>query len=811
MIRLNSASSRRPQTAANKVHPNKNIETETHDDMYDDATNGDGTAGRVNQLFEELLGDNASAIGSVAKTKTEETALSSVFQIPTTTKAVEQGAPGNRTSGDAGKNGGVLDINSGSNPTLGEMKNSPQEQQVQEDATENDEDTLLTKPREIVFDQTADDVSALFGGGATTAGVESYMGSAHQRRNRSRPGARGGMGMFGVGNRSTNRSKLTGGEGSTLPSHGITTILEEIGLGSHSSKKRGARGFNGNDTGSGGDTKGHSTLASGLTRSIFSSNWRSLAGRSPSNRGGRRRGRDEMPPTIVDHLKMVKQKTWVAVIIAVMFVTIQFRTVHKRDRATMDHLNWRFRNHRYQSAGMSDGIRHIAMEHVEGDGRRRGGSYASEEEGIGDVIRKTVPLLRKTNPWEEEKMMMDDQIFGEGNLRGGQRVLEVNENAREEAEREMQERQAAMERKSAPKIEALHRMQQPQQLSERDALLQTGTDDNEQAPEQPAELADAHPLLQPKQGLSMADALDKLNAGADKLSDIDPRPQQKLSNDIVPSRFQVFADLKTPYVVGRDTPYFWHIPRSGGVVVKTMLSHCLGQTLAAEVGELDGHENDQELKVMRYAEHNYTNVNIATPEGIARALNLGLVPGHLADTLVSAHVDLIPSLFNANDRARAFVLLRHPVDRAASMFHFLKGTGYPPLKNMTVDDYAKSELIENNWMVRILSESMTGPIDMDNLEIAKEVLRRKFIVGLLDNKRGSFARFDHYFKWKDSPHYEKEFGCRKQLMDEKYVSRHPIRRDSETWKLLLEQNRYDVHLYDYAKELFAQQSYIFGL
>ena len=44
---------------------------------------------------------------------------------------------------------------------------------------------------------------------------------------------------------------------------------------------------------------------------------------------------------------------------------------------------------------------------------------------------------------------------------------------------------------------------------------------------------------------------------------------------------------------------------------------------------------------------------------------------------------------------------------------------------------------------------MTGPIDMDNLAISKEVLRRKFIVGLLENKRGSFARFDHYFKWKD--------------------------------------------------------------
>jgi hypothetical protein len=65
----------------------------------------------------------------------------------------------------------------------------------------------------------------------------------------------------------------------------------------------------------------------------------------------------------------------------------------------------------------------------------------------------------------------------------------------------------------------------------------------------------------------------------------------------------------------------------------------------------------------------------------------------------------------------------------------------------------------------------------------------------------------HYY----SPKYEKEFGCRKQLMDEKYQSKHPIRKDSDTWKLLLEQNRFDVHLYDFAKELFSQQSYIFGL
>ena len=157
----------------------------------------------------------------------------------------------------------------------------------------------------------------------------------------------------------------------------------------------------------------------------------------------------------------------------------------------------------------------------------------------------------------------------------------------------------------------------------------------------------------------------------------------------------------------------------------------------------------KELKVVSFSQHNYTNVNIATPEGISRAANLGLVQSHLAHTLVSAHVDLISTLFKSNDQARAFTLLRHPVERAASMFYFLQKEGMPELQKMTIDDYAKSDLIENNWLVRILSESMTGPIDMDNLEIAKKVLRKKFVVGLLDNKRGSFARFDHYFKWNE--------------------------------------------------------------
>jgi hypothetical protein len=80
-------------------------------------------------------------------------------------------------------------------------------------------------------------------------------------------------------------------------------------------------------------------------------------------------------------------------------------------------------------------------------------------------------------------------------------------------------------------------------------------------------------------------------AAVDKLNDIDPVVIDP--DDGIPAKYRAFADLKTPYVPGRDTPYFWHIPRSGGVIVKTLMSHCLRMTLAAEVGELEGHDQDE--------------------------------------------------------------------------------------------------------------------------------------------------------------------------------------------------------------------------
>lgn len=77
---------------------------------------------------------------------------------------------------------------------------------------------------------------------------------------------------------------------------------------------------------------------------------------------------------------------------------------------------------------------------------------------------------------------------------------------------------------------------------------------------------------------------------------------------------------------------------------------------------------------------------------------MGLVRSHLADTLVSPHVDLIPDLFDSAHRGRAFALFRNPIDRAASLYYYLKETNYVPLEGKNLVEYAKSELSENNWL-----------------------------------------------------------------------------------------------------------------
>ena len=102
---------------------------------------------------------------------------------------------------------------------------------------------------------------------------------------------------------------------------------------------------------------------------------------------------------------------------------------------------------------------------------------------------------------------------------------------------------------------------------------------------------------------------------------------------------------------------------------------------------------------------------------------------------------------------------------------------------------------------------MTGPLSSDSLEIAKEVLRQKCLVGLMEQMEESIERFHSYFGFGD----EAALDCAKTSFTRKGSSQSnknkhpPLDGNSETYAILAQKNELDILLYFFAKELFDEQ------
>ena len=89
-------------------------------------------------------------------------------------------------------------------------------------------------------------------------------------------------------------------------------------------------------------------------------------------------------------------------------------------------------------------------------------------------------------------------------------------------------------------------------------------------------------------------------------------------------------------------------------------------------------------------------------------------------------------------RGRCFTMMRHPIERAVSLFHYLgvakhEPTYDPQLKYISIEMWARSNRVEFNWMTRFLSNELDGDLTQLHLEIAKKILKEKCLVGLLED------------------------------------------------------------------------------
>ena len=197
-------------------------------------------------------------------------------------------------------------------------------------------------------------------------------------------------------------------------------------------------------------------------------------------------------------------------------------------------------------------------------------------------------------------------------------------------------------------------------------------------------------------------------------------------------------------------------------------------------------------------------------------------------------------------------MMRHPIDREISFFYHLKNaTDHPlyreDLKIFEISDWLKSENFLDNVMVRSLIHQFDPAyqIRVEDLLVAKEVLRRKCLVGLLEKKALSWIRMEKYFRefwgsgteavgapssssFRDKTAFTRAgTDCEEKLLYwgwEKHNSHRPVvehdpyilqNEDGEraTWGLVDKvsyervqiMNQWDILLYEYSEHLFWEQ------
>ena len=261
---------------------------------------------------------------------------------------------------------------------------------------------------------------------------------------------------------------------------------------------------------------------------------------------------------------------------------------------------------------------------------------------------------------------------------------------------------------------------------------------------------------------------------------------------IIPQPFDNnIANIYEPMEHGRDMPYFFHIPRAAGSTVKDILGKCAYIKVAW---------------------------NTTSFEELQHAKGTNLIDSGQVDMITTQYLHEGATLFDGEThRGRCFTMMRHPIERAVSLFHYLgsdhakhEPTYDPQLKYISIEMWARSNRVEFNWMTRFLSNELDGDLTAMHLAIAKKILKEKCLVGLLEEKVQSWLHFEKYFGWRFNQEMRQ---CHEKLWNYAWSSKHQhemIEEGSEAWELLYQQNRLDMQLYKYATQIFEEQrSFLF--
>ena len=269
----------------------------------------------------------------------------------------------------------------------------------------------------------------------------------------------------------------------------------------------------------------------------------------------------------------------------------------------------------------------------------------------------------------------------------------------------------------------------------------------------------------------------------------------------------------TEPISSTDVIFQFHIPKAAGTLTKQILTRCYHLS----------------HPIM------YNRIDTSTIAGISQAKANRLVSSRdILDVITSSHLHEGCTLLSSIHQGRLFVMFRHPVEREVSLFYYLGKAiwedGYrEDFRNMTLLEYATFDDHDHehkrvkidNWMVRYLARKLKGNILPQDLQLAKDILRYKSLIGLTSEYQESMRRFDLFYGIRfNEGEREKVNGLRgrpnegdcveEQMRERVNENLHdPINKDSPEWNALKNANNFDMELYSFAKMLYAEQGKMF--
>jgi len=320
-------------------------------------------------------------------------------------------------------------------------------------------------------------------------------------------------------------------------------------------------------------------------------------------------------------------------------------------------------------------------------------------------------------------------------------------------------------------------------------------------------------------------------------------------NPLIPPQYSNLLDVED-YISGGNEqkyiPFFWHVYRTGGGTMAQLLGECLQLTLASSFSfPIDSKFVSDVPRIIRYDNAKYMNVNLWTRVGIQRAKSMAIVHevktdrGEIwIDAVISPDLDGITrTLFSKKDtdsspmKGAMFILSRNPIEREISKFFSTQQQNTKSgARNFSLSDWINAPIYSDNTMVRQLvgKSDLESDISMNDLLVAKEVLRRKCVIGLLQEKQESWRRIQHLFhdRW-NMKDRKIDTVCQDRMLNWGWKNRNNVKAfidmtigdelqtkeegviDKTTYNMIAARNQMDLLLYEYTKHLFVEQTRLY--